>query len=239
MESLPEDFLELCRSVTAKRARTVINHLLEHGQISTEELKNTYGYNHPPCAIRDVREIGIPIETFTITGSDGRKIAAYRFGNISKKGLQLSQGRTHLSEQLKTWLIEKYGCRCFLYGEPMPRRELQTDHRIPYTVAGDAETQEAEDFMLLCGSANRAKSWACEHCENGNTHKDKIICQSCYWAYPEEYSHIAMRPIRRLDILWQEEEVAQFDALKHQAEQADETLPNFVKAVLRKAFDAS
>jgi hypothetical protein len=123
----------------------------------------------------------------------------------------------------------------------MPRRELQTDHRVPYAVAGDVNntTQNPEDFMLLCGSANRAKSWACEHCENGNTRKDKVICQSCYWAYPEEYTHIAMRPIRRLDILWQGEEVVQFDALKHQAEQADETLPNFVKAVLRKAFDAS
>jgi Helix-turn-helix domain len=90
MESFPEDFLERCRSITAKRARTVIDHLLEHGQISTEEIKNTYGYNHPPRAIRDVREIGIPIETFTITGSDGRKMDcnspkdAHIFPNNSK-----------------------------------------------------------------------------------------------------------------------------------------------------------
>jgi hypothetical protein len=48
--------------VTAKRPKTVIGHILKHGQITTEELKNLYGYNHPPRAARDVKEHGIPIE---------------------------------------------------------------------------------------------------------------------------------------------------------------------------------
>ena len=64
----PKDFLKLLRSVKAKRPRTVIAHILEHGQITTEELKDIYGYNHPPRAIRDVREQGIPIITFCVTG---------------------------------------------------------------------------------------------------------------------------------------------------------------------------
>lgn len=54
----PLEFLELLESVKAKRPRTVIQHILQHDQITTEELKNTYGYNHPPRAIRDVREQG-------------------------------------------------------------------------------------------------------------------------------------------------------------------------------------
>ena len=74
----PPEFLKLLKSVDCKRPKTVIEHILEHGQITTEELKNTYGYNHPPRAIRDVREQGIPIEMFRVTGSDARKIAAYR-----------------------------------------------------------------------------------------------------------------------------------------------------------------
>ena len=133
----PEDFLKLLESVTAKRPKTVIDHILQHGQITTEELKNLYGYNHPPRAIRDVRERGIPIKTFRVTGSDGRKIAAYKFGDISEiRSTQLS-GRTAFSSSLKTALIEKYGSRCNIYLEAFPERELQIDHRIPFEIAGD------------------------------------------------------------------------------------------------------
>lgn len=80
-KKLPKDFLTLLKSVTAKRPKTVIDHILEHGQITTEQLKETYGYNHPPRTIRDVREHGIPIITFRVTGSDGRSIGAYKFGD--------------------------------------------------------------------------------------------------------------------------------------------------------------
>ena len=93
-QSYPPEFLDLLKSVEAKRPKTVIDHILEHGQITTEELKDTYGYNHPPRAIRDVREQGIPVKTFRVTGSDGRKIAAYKFGDPSEvRATQLS-GRT-------------------------------------------------------------------------------------------------------------------------------------------------
>lgn len=71
-------------AVTAKRPRTVIDHILKHGSITTEELKEKYGYNHPPRAARDVKEQGIPLEMFRVVGSDGQKIGAYRFGDPSK-----------------------------------------------------------------------------------------------------------------------------------------------------------
>ncbi len=60
MPKLPKEFIDLCHSVTAKRPKTVVDHILEHGSITTEELKEKYGYNHPPRAARDVREHGIP-----------------------------------------------------------------------------------------------------------------------------------------------------------------------------------
>ena len=56
IEKYPDDFIKLLHSVKAKRPKTVIDHILEHGQITTEELKDIYGYNHPLRAIRDVRE---------------------------------------------------------------------------------------------------------------------------------------------------------------------------------------
>ena len=93
-QPLPDDFLALCRSVSAKRPKVVIEHILEHGFITTEALKETYGYNHPPRAARDVRENGIPLETFRVAGSDGRQIAAYRFGDISKARFSRLSSRT-------------------------------------------------------------------------------------------------------------------------------------------------
>ncbi len=75
-QKYPKEFLELCASVTARRPKTVIDHLLKHGHITTEELKTKYGYDHPPRAARDVRELGIQLETFRVTAANGRKIAA-------------------------------------------------------------------------------------------------------------------------------------------------------------------
>ena len=71
MNELPQSFIDKLNSVTNKRPATVIRHILEHGYITTEELKDVYGYNHPPRAIRDVREQGIPIETYRIKGEEG------------------------------------------------------------------------------------------------------------------------------------------------------------------------
>ncbi len=108
MEKLPPEFLELCKSVTDKRPKTVIDHILKHGHITTDELKSKYGYNHPPRAARDVREKGIPLETFRVAGPDGRKIAAYRFADPSKIKFRRFDGRTGLSKEIKDKLIEKY-----------------------------------------------------------------------------------------------------------------------------------
>ena len=54
MEQLPQNVLDKLNSVSAKRPATVIQHILKYGFITTEELKETYGYHHPPRAIRDV-----------------------------------------------------------------------------------------------------------------------------------------------------------------------------------------
>lgn len=58
-DDLPADFLRQCKAVTKKRPRTVINHILKNGFVTTQELRDVYGYNHPPRAARDVREEGI------------------------------------------------------------------------------------------------------------------------------------------------------------------------------------
>ena len=233
----PKEFVELLKSVTAKRPKTVIDHILQYGQITTEELKDKYGYNHPPRAIRDVREHGIPIETFRVSGSDGRRIGAYRFGDPSKvRSTQLS-GRTAFSSKLKDALIERYGPKCNIYLEPFPVRELQIDHRVPFEIAGDNGylSENLDEYMLLCASANRAKSWSCENCPNWKQ-KNVESCKTCYWACPESYQHIAMRDIRRIDLLWSGDEVADYETLIEQSSKVQEEAPEYVKNVLRSHF---
>lgn len=234
--SLPEDFVRRCRAVRAKRPRTVLAQILRHGSITTEQLKELYGYGHPPRAARDVREQGIPLETFRVMGRDGRKIAAYRFGDPATVRGRNFSGRTALTARLKEELIQMHGAKCAIYLEPFPSAELQIDHRIPYEISGEPAKGplRSKDFMLLCRSANRAKSWSCEHCENRTKFKNPEICGRCYWARPENYAHVAMREERRLDLLWSGPEGAHYDALKASAAQRRLALPAFVKEVLAR-----
>ncbi|MFN3165744.1 MAG: HNH endonuclease [Phycisphaeraceae bacterium] len=233
-DDLPEDFVAKLKSITAKRARTVIDHILQHGFITTEELNTTYGYDHAPRAARDVREQGIPLVTFKVTASNGRRIAAYRFGDPSKVKAGRVGGRTVWPKELKKTLADTHGQKCSVCNTCYELRYLQIDHRVPYEVGGDQLQQTNHgDFMLVCGSCNRAKSWSCEHCENWKEAKDPKVCKTCYWAQPNNYIHIALRDIRRVDITWTEAEINQYERLERLAEKAKVDLPDFVKSALK------
>lgn len=238
MSDFPEEVMRLLKAVTRKRPRTVIDHILKYGYITTEELKELYGYNHPPRAARDVRESGIPLETFWVTGSDGRKIGAYRFGDFEKIRPRRVDGRTTLSSEIKNELIERHGSKCFIYLEKMEASALQIDHRIPYEIAGDFTEARPEDFMLLSAAANRAKSWSCEHCPNWLQEKDAEVCASCYWAYPENYTHVAMLPLRRIDLMWQGEEIKEYEQLQQGATTFGVSVPAYVKEIIRRAVSS-
>lgn len=236
-KKIPPDILSILRAVTAKRPKTVIEHIIAHGRITTEELKELYGYNHPPRAARDVREQGIPLETFNVKDSTGRSIGAYRFAKWEDFRVDKLKGRLAFSKQFKKDLVKQYGEQCLVCSASFEERYLQIDHRIPYEVAGDdaSPNRNRDHYMLVCSSCNRAKSWSCEHCSNWSEKHDVGICQRCYWASPLDYTHIAMSDMRRLAMVWQEKEVSQYDEVKKMAADAKEDMPSFVKKVLRKA----
>ena len=236
-DELPKEFLDRVKAVTAKRPKTVIDHILKHGYITTEELSEKYGYDHPPRAARDVREQGIPLETFRITGSHGRKIGAYKFGDPAKiKGGKLG-GRKAWPKDFKDKLLDLCGARCGVCFTEYEPRYLQIDHRVPYEVAGEPEGElERTHFMLLCSSCNRAKSWSCEHCKNCKEDQVVNVCQTCYWAKPENYAHIALRLIRRLDVTWTGNEVPEYEQLVELSKHARKDLPEFVKEALRNVL---
>lgn len=228
--------LDRLNAITDKRPSTVIQHIIKHGYITTEEFASEYGYEHAPRAARDVRERGVNLVTYRVKSSDGRNIAAYKFGDpifvdnkISKTG-----GRTALSQALKKALVDKYGAVCFVYLQPMEERLLQIDHRIPYEIGGEQE-DSIDCYMLLSPSANRAKSWTCEHCPNW-TRKDLDFCSNCFWAHPEKYTHIAGREERQIVITFSDNEIDDYNQLislvgKEKAEdKIKELISDYIKA---------
>jgi hypothetical protein len=229
-DDVSKELYETCLAVTARRPRTVIKHILEHGFITTEELKTLYGYNHPPRAAADVRDQGVQLSTTRIKDSTGRSIGAYRFDASAIVGGRVG-GRKAFPKLFKKQLIARYGARSMLTNEPLEARYLQIDHRIPYAVAGDSG-EGVEEYMLLDASAQRAKSWSCENCKNFLEIKDPSICSGCFWAFPENYTHVAMRAERRLDVVWSGADVAHFETFKKESDKRNISPQELVKQII-------
>lgn len=236
--SYPAAFLQRLRAVTAIRPKTVIDHILKFGYITTEQLRDTYNYDHPPRAVRDVRELGIPLVTFKVKGSHGRMIAAYKFGDPSQTRAASYSGRKAWPKLFKQDLLAAHGARCAICSTEFEGRLLQIDHRVPYEVCGDPDDEfDPADFLLVCSSCNRAKSWSCEHCKNWTDDRDVDVCRSCYWAAPTNHSHVALRLIRRVDLTWADKDVADYERLLALSMHARQSLPEFVKKSLRRVLD--
>ena len=164
---IPQKTLRKAAQITGKRSRIVVDHILKYGSITTEDIEG-YGYKHPPRAIRDVREQGLPLEMFWTKSRDGKKISGYRFGDPNKIRSGQIGGRKVFSKALQKQVIETYKGKCAICNTRYENRYLQIDHRIPYEIAGDkvSSSISVKEYMPLCGSCNRAKSWSCEHCYN-------------------------------------------------------------------------
>lgn len=226
--------LAAAQKVTAHRAKVMIDHIIKHGHITTEELKQMYGYNHPPRAAGDVRDHGIPLETFKVKDRDGRSIGAYRFGDPAKIEDGKLGGRKILPKQLKKELIGQFGAKCAISAEQYEESYLQIDHRVPYRISGDeGATRNPADFMLLSGAAQRQKSWACEHCKNFLEEKNLEVCKACYWAFPESFSHVAMRQERRVDLVFNGQEVEKFHMLEREAKRNGCSIQDEIKKLIK------
>lgn len=237
-QKYPPEFLKLIETISNKRARIVINHIMEYGFITTRDLEVKYGYSHPPRAARDVREAGIPLETFNVKSEEGKSIASYKFGDLTQIQHNKLGGRKVFSKDFKSRLYILLNGKCTICNGFFEERYLQIDHRVPYEISSDSDNfqQNIEDYMLLCGSCNRAKSWSCEHCDNWNVRKEIELCLKCYWGNPNYYAHIALQKIRRLVIVWQGDEIKFFEALKEEAEAGKLQLPEHLKSIIEKHF---
>ena len=64
--------------------------------------------------------------------------------------------------------------------------------------------------------------------------KDKSICRSCYWAYPEGYTHIGMCQVRRVDLLWEGDDVRVYEALQQRAISLEKEIPELIKEIINR-----
>lgn len=226
---LPSHFVEYVKRITAARPAVVIAELLAHGTVTTERIRQL-GYNHEPRAVQDVKDNGVPIDKRTVESSNGRRISEYSFGDPAQLNPLKFGGRNGSLARLKQPLLDLQNSRCSLCNGTFSPSQLQVDHRVPFLICGFADVQfEIDSFMLLCRSCNRTKSWACEHCPNRDA-MNSDDCRRCYWYGGDDYDHVALVPIRRLDILWEgQKQVAEFEEAKHEAESRRMELRDFVK----------
>jgi hypothetical protein len=231
--SLNFEYLSLLRNVKDKRAKAVIDHILEHGFVTTDELNELYNYDHPPRAARDVRELGVPLITnFVLSSRTGQKIAAYTFDDPTKIKHGRIGGRRAFPKAFKQQLVTLYGSRDTITRAVLEERYLQIDHRVPYEVAGEMAALDPADYMLLDASSQRAKSWSCEHCQNFIELRRKDICATCFWASPETYDHVALARSRRVEIVWSDDEVDDHRRIEAAAAAAGQSIADYIKAAL-------
>lgn len=84
MTAVSVEMRERISSVTSQRARRLLELIMEHGEVTTEELTEQYGYNHPPRAKRDACEFGFQILSRRVRSKDGtRIICAYSLDFIA------------------------------------------------------------------------------------------------------------------------------------------------------------
>lgn len=236
LDPLLAAYLDRVLTVCSKRAKFVIEKIKANGSINSDEIQKA-GFLHGARTAGDVREQGVPLETNTTKRADKRSIALYVFGLPSDIRPHMFGGRIRLPKSLKAKLLERDGSSCAISRTKLPEKKLQVDHRIPYFVSGDTKDRNPSEFMLLSAQMQRAKSWTCEHCPNLRTTIDKDVCRTCYWAYPDEYTHVATLNERLLHISFAEDEAAAFDSLNDRAKQVGVHVRDFAKSILIKSPD--
>ncbi len=231
------DYIQLVLTVCSSRAAYVINHILEHGFITSEDIRN-HGFVHGARAVGDVRDNGIPLLTSKVKSSDNKTIAKYTFGSASQIKKHKFGGRVNFPAKLKPSLIERDGLLCAISKQSLPEDELQIDHKVPYYISGDISGERnIDDFMLLSKSMQRAKSWECEHCENLLFASDINICKTCYWASPNDYSHVAMKQQRTISITWEGKETNDFNALVNESCERELDPQTMIRIIIHERYN--
>lgn len=224
-DKLPNQLLQRISEITNKRARVVLDTIARDGSITTEQLQRL-GYDHPPRAARDVRELGFALVTTMARNASGKRMAVYILAHNVEAG---KTGRLQLPKSAREAIIEAAGGKCQLCGA---FHDLQVDRRVPYEVASESLKRHADTYLVLCGTGNRRKSWTCEHCPNLLKLKQVKTCQSCYWANPDQHLHVTTEQIRRVDMVFGGEDAQKFDKFRQDCKRRGKSVEQGLKELL-------
>lgn len=230
----------------SKRAKWAIDHLLKNGSICSKTILDA-GHMHTSRVICDVRDQGIPVITeYTkqgqppakIKSKDGKlekskRFAVYRLGVPENINRAKFGGRKAIPKNIRNKLILKSGSVCNLSDRQLIEYELEVDHRIPFLLLGEPENRKCpSNYMLLSKSMQRKKSMACENCPNIHKYRKIENCLSCYWASPEQYTHIAMVEERCVALSWDETDVNLFEQIANKAKEQGISVQAYIKEQL-------
>lgn len=216
-------------SSRAAKARDI---MLKEGAVTTKLLQEKYNLDHPPRAIRDLKDAGALVDSEFVR--DGEK-SIKRYWLLDLVSSDGGAPRNPIKKVDKTRIIKAFDSCCAICGVRSDR--LQLDHRIPFAIGGDPEHWTKATGMPLCASDNRAKSWACEHCDNWTT-KDAEVCLTCMWCSPEDYKHIAGDPQRRLVITAEKvEDIAVLEKIECEASELEKSATEITLEHLRKSMN--
>ncbi len=217
-----------------KRPRVVLEHILEHGSVSTYEL-GQLGYDQPPRAAMDLKDAGIKCAVkYGKHPETGHRMAIYYLADDDSP-LEVRGGRTAFPKQFRLDLFSAYGNRCNICNKVYSTSMLQCDHRTPFILDGEVERLEFDKFQPLCAPHQRAKSWECEHCPNRVTANERV-CATCFWAIPDGYyTHVATRDERVADITFSGEDDRQlYDHYVELARRRNCSVEEIIKEELRR-----
>ena len=93
--------------------------------------------------------------------------------------------RRAVSHQTAQKIVLRQGSRCTVCGNPIATdgTKVDVDHRVPRRRGG---TTHDSNLQVLCRSCNIAKSTQCSNCE--------LDCNTCGWAFPQQYRPIKLQP---------------------------------------------
>lgn len=160
--------------------------------------------------IKDLQERGIPIMHMTRVKVPQSKnpVARYTYGDPKDIKPDWSHGRRMTPVGLKNRLIRANGAHCAYCGCELSPAQLQIDHKLPVKYFGElseTERNNLDNYQLLCAGCNRLKARAIDEGCAQTCYKtdDMKVIKSCYWYDPVYCTHVCMKPIKPVRLIWE------------------------------------
>lgn len=223
------------------RGKKAVNALKKKGVITKFDLiREGIAPSQTARSIRDLKDRGIPIQTLSRVQTPESKnpVVRYTFGERRDIHPEWQNGRHLVPVRMKEKLVRIYGSRCAYCGEKLEPRKLQVDHRLPVKYFGELNEKEKDNpqnYLLLCPECNRKKAEAVDEGCARTCYKtdDMNVIKSCYWYDPIGYTHVCMKPVRKIEVKWNEDDVGEYQTLIEVAKKQERSPQDIIKSLIK------